>query len=181
MNKPWLVFFPFARTLNFDPSSARASIQPLCNGPYRNMLLFTHSVMSNSLRPHGLQHTRLPFIHHLPKLAQSHVHGVGDAIQPSGPLLSPSPLSVFPSIRGFSNELAFCIKWPKYWNFSFIISPSNEYSELIFFRIDWFDLAVQGNLKSLLQHHSSKASILWCSAFFMVQLSHPYKTTGKKT
>ena len=174
----WLVFFPSARTLNFDPSSARASIQPLCSGPYRNMLLFGHSVVSYSLGPHGLQHTRLPFLHHLPKLAQSHLHGVGDAIQPSGPL---SPPYVFPSIRGFSSELALCIKWPKYWNFSFIISPFNEYSGLISFRIDLFDLlAVQGTLKSLLQHHSSKASILWCSAFFMVQLSHPYKTTGKK-
>ena len=88
--------------------------------------------------------------------------------------------SIFPSIRVFSNESVLHIRWPKYWSFSFSISPSNEYSGLIFFRIDWFDLlAVQGILKSLLQHHSSKASILWCSAFFIVQLSHPYKTTGK--
>ena len=88
--------------------------------------------------------------------------------------------SIFPSIRVFSNELAVHIWWPKYWSFS--ISPSNEYSGLIFFRIDWCDLlAVQGTLKSLLQHHSSKASILWRSAFFMVQLSHPYMTTGKTT
>ena len=88
--------------------------------------------------------------------------------------------SVFPSIKVFSNELALCIRWPKYWSFSFSISPSNEYSGVISFRIDWLDLlAVQGTLKSLLQHHSSKASILWCSAFFMVQLSHPYMTTGK--
>ena len=87
---------------------------------------------------------------------------------------------VFPSIRVFSNELALCIKWSKYWGFSFSISPSNEYSGLISFRIDWFDLlAVQGTLKNLLQHHSSKASILRRSAFFMVQLSHPYMTTGK--
>ena len=86
--------------------------------------------------------------------------------------------SIFPSIRVSSNESPICIRWPKYWNFS--ISPSNDYSGLIFFRIDWFDLlAVQGTLKSLLQHHSSKASILWSSAFFMVQLSHPYMTTGK--
>ena len=90
--------------------------------------------------------------------------------------------SVFPSIRVFSNELALCIRWPKYWSFSFSISPSNEYSQLISFRFDWFDLlAVQGTLKSLLQHHSSKASILQCSAFLMVQLSHPYMTTGKTT
>ena len=88
--------------------------------------------------------------------------------------------SIFPSIRIFSNESVLHIRWPKYWNFSFNISPSNEYSGLISFRIDWLDLlTVQGTLKSLLQHHSSKASILWHSAFFIVQLSHPYMTTGK--
>ena len=88
--------------------------------------------------------------------------------------------SVFPSIRVFSNELTLCIRWPKYWNFSFSISPFNEYSRLISFRTGWFDLhAVQGILKSLLQHHSSKAPILRCSAFFIIQLSHPYMTTGK--
>ena len=93
------------------------------------------------------------------------------------PLLLPS---VFPSIRVFSNKSALCIRWAKYWNFSFIISPYNEYSGFISFRIDSFDLlAVQGTLKSLLQHHSSKASVLLCSAFFTVQLSHPYMTTGK--
>ena len=93
------------------------------------------------------------------------------------PLLPPS---VFPSIRFFSNESVFQITWPKYWSFSFSISPSNEYSGLIFFRMYWLDLfAVQGTLKSLLQHHSSKASIIWCSAFFIVLLSHPYMTTGK--
>ena len=96
----------------------------------------------------------------------------------SHPLL-PSP-SIFPTIRVFSNDLALCIRWPKYWSFSLSISPSNEYSGLISFRIDWFDLlAVQGTLKSLLQHHSSKASILQHSAFFMVQLSHQYLTTGE--
>ena len=90
------------------------------------------------------------------------------------------PPSIFPSIRVFSNESALRIRWPKYWSFSFNISPSNDYSEFISFRIDWFDLlSVQETLKSLLQHHSSKASILQCSAFFMVQLSHPYMTTGK--
>ena len=88
--------------------------------------------------------------------------------------------SIFPSIRVFSNELALHVRWPEYWSFSFSISPSNRYSGLISFRIDWFDLSViQGTLKSLVQHHSSKASILRCSAFFMVQLSHPYMTTGK--
>ena len=92
------------------------------------------------------------------------------------PLLLPS---VFPSIRVFSNEPIPCIRWPEYWSFRLNISPSDEYSGLISFRIDWLDLAVHGTLKSLLQHHSSKASILRRSAFFMVQLSHPYKTTGK--
>ena len=88
--------------------------------------------------------------------------------------------SIFPSIRVFSNELALPISWPKYWSFSFNISPSNEHPGLISFRMDWLDvLAVQGTLKSLLQHHNSKASILWCSAFFTVRLSHPYMTTGK--
>ena len=88
--------------------------------------------------------------------------------------------SIFPSLRVFSNKSVLGIRWPKYWSFSFTISPSNEYSGLISFLIDWLDLlAVQGTLKSLLQNHSSKASILWCSAFFMVQLSHPYMTTGK--
>ena len=87
---------------------------------------------------------------------------------------------IFPSIRVFSNESVLHIRWPKYWSFSFSISPSNDYSGIISFRIDWFDLlAVQGALKSLLQHHSSKASILWSSAFVMVQISHPYMTTGK--
>ena len=90
------------------------------------------------------------------------------------------PLSIFPSIRGFSNESVLPIRWPKYWSFSFSISLSNEYSGLISFRMDWLDLlAVQGTLKSLLQHRTSKASILQCSAFFTVQLSHPYMTTGK--
>ena len=90
------------------------------------------------------------------------------------------PLSIFPNIRVFSNESALCIRWPKYWSFSFSISPSNEYSGLISFRMDWLDLlAVQATLNSLLQHHSSKASILWCTALFIVQLSHPYMTAGK--
>ena len=104
-----------------------------------------------------------------------------EAIQPSYPLMSPFFLpSIFPSIRVFSNESALCIRWPKYWSFSFSISPFNEYSGLISFRMDWLDLlAVQETLKSLLQHHSSKPSIPWCSAFFMVQLSHPYMSIGK--
>ena len=121
--------------------------------------------------------------HQLLEFTQTHVRQVGDATQTSHPLSSPSPLpSIFPSIRVFSNESVLCIRWPKYWSFSFSISPSNEYSGLISFKIDWFDLlAVQGTLKSLLQHHSSKALILWHSVFFMVQLSHLYVTTGKTT
>ena len=124
-----------------------------------------------------------PVHHQLLKLAQTHVHQVGDAIHLSHPLSSPSPpASIFPRIRVFSSESVLHIRWSEYWSFSFSISPSNEYSGLIFFMIDWFDLlAVQGTLKCLLQHHSSKVSILWCSAFFMVQLSHPYMTTGKTT
>ena len=117
----------------------------------------------------------------LPELTQTHVHQFSDAIQPSH-LCHPLLLlpSIFPSIRVFSNESVLHIRWPKDWSFSFSISPSTEYSGLISFRMDWLDLlAVQGTLKSLLQHHSSKASILWCSAFFMVQLSHPYMATGK--
>ena len=121
-----------------------------------------------------------PVHHKFPELTQTHVHQIGDAVKPSHPLSSPSPPSIFPSIRIFSNDSVLRIKWPRYWSFSFSISPSNEFSGLISSRIDWFDLlAVQGTLKSLLQHHSSKVSILWCSAFFMVQLSHPYMTTGK--
>ena len=107
-----------------------------------------------------------------------------ELVVPSKHLILCHPLlflpSIFPSIRVFSSESVLLIRWPKYWSFSFTISPSNEYSGLITFRIDWLDLlAVQGTLKSLLQHHSSKASILRCSAFFIVQLSHPYMTTGK--
>ena len=122
-----------------------------------------------------------PVHHQLLELAQTYVHRVGDTIQPSCPLSPPSlPPLIFPGVRAFSNESALHIRWPKYWSFSFSISPSNEHSGLICFRIDWLDLlAVQGTLKSLLQHHSSKASIFQCSAFFMVQLSHPYMTTEK--
>ena len=124
----------------------------------------------------------LPVQHQLPESTQAHVHWVGDAIQPSHPLSSPSLLALNLShIRVFSNESALHIRWPKYWTFSFNICPSNEYSGLISFSIDWLYLiAVQGTLKSLLQHHSSKASILQCSALFMVQISHQFMITGKK-
>ena len=121
-----------------------------------------------------------PVLHCLPEFAQIHVHWVSDAIQSAHPLSPPLLLpSIFPSIRIFSNE-SVLIRWPKYWSFSFIISPSSEYSALISFRMDWLDLlSVQGTLKSLLQHHSSKVSVLQHLAFFIVQLLHPYMTTGK--
>ena len=123
----------------------------------------------------------LPVHHQLPEFTQTHVH---ESVMPSSHLILCSPLlllpSSFPSIRVFSDESALRIRCSKYWSFSFNISPSSEHPGLISFRMVWLDLlAVQGALKSLLQHHSSKASILWCSAFFIVQLSHPYMTTGK--
>ena len=122
-----------------------------------------------------------PVFYDLPEFVQIHVHSVGDAIQPSHPLSSPSPPAPNPSQhQGLFQESTLCMRWPKYWSFSFSISLSKEHSGLISFRIDWFDLlAVQENLKSLLQHHSSKASVLLLSAFFTFQLSHPYMTTGK--
>ena len=123
----------------------------------------------------------LPVHHQLPESTQTHVHWVSNAIQPSHPLSSPSPPpSILPSLKVFANESALHIGWPKYGSFSFNITPSNEHRGLISFRMDWLDpLAVQGTLKSLLQHHSSKASIVQCPTFFIVQLSHPYMTTGK--
>ena len=123
----------------------------------------------------------LPIHHQLPESIQTHVHWVGDAIQPSQPLSSLLLLSsILPSIRGFSSESDLPIKWSKYWSSSFSISPSNEYSRLISFKIEWFELlAVQETPKSLIQRYSLKASILWCSALFMVQFSHPYMTTRK--
>ena len=121
----------------------------------------------------------LPVHHQLLESTQTHVHWVGGAIQPSHPLSSPSPPALnLSQHQGLFNWVS--IRWPKYWSFSFNYSPSNEHSGLISFRMYWLDLlAVQGTLKSLLQHHSSKASILWHSAFFIVQLSHPHMTTGK--
>ena len=134
-----------------------------------------------TLQPHGLQHARLPCQSPIPRV---YSNSSIKSMMPSNHLILCHPLflapSIFPSIRVFSNELVLHIRWPKCWSFSFSNSPSNEYSELISFRMDWLDLlAVQGTLKSLLLHHSSKASILWCSAFSMVQLSHSYMTTGK--
>ena len=122
-----------------------------------------------------------PDHHQLSELTQIHVHCVGDVIQPFHPLSSPFPPALnLSQHQGLFQRVGSCIRWPKYWSFSFSISPSNEYSVLISFRMDWLDLlAVQGTLKSLLQHHSSKASILWHSSFFTVQLSHPYMTMEK--
>ena len=118
----------------------------------------------------------LPVHHQLLESIQTHAHQVGDAIQPSHPLPVPSTPAQFPpSIRVFSNESTLPVRWPKYWSFSFSIIPSNDHPELISFRMDWLDLlSVQGTFKSLLKHHSSKASILWCSAFFTVQFSHDH-------
>ena len=123
----------------------------------------------------------LPVHHQLSEFMQTHVHRVGDAIQPSHLLLSPSPPALnLSQHQGLFQWVSSLYQWPKYWSFSFNISPSNEHPGLITFRMDWLDLfAVQGTLRSLLQHHSSKASILWRSAFFTVQLSHLYMTTGK--
>ena len=135
--------------------------------------------MSDSLQPPGLQHARLPCPSLFPRVCSSPLsQWFYPTISPLCPLLLPP--SIFPSIRGFLNESVLCIRWPKYWSFSFSISLSNEYPGLISFRMDWLDLlAVQGTLKSILQHHSSKASILRHSAFFITQFSHPYMTTGK--
>ena len=134
-----------------------------------------------TLQPHGLRHARLPCPSPSPGACSN---SSIELVMPSNHLILCHPLlllpSVFPSIRVFSNELALRIRWAKYWSFSFSISPSNEYSGLISFRMDWLDLlAVQGTLQSLLQHHSSKATFLQCSAFFMVHLSHLCMTTGK--
>ena len=142
---------------------------------------FSHSVVTNSLRPHELQHARPPCPSPTPGV---HSDSSIESAMPSSHLILCRPLLLLPpippSIRVFSNESTLRMRWPKCWSFSFSIIPSKEIPGLISFRMDWLDLlAVQGTLKSLLQHHSSKASILQCSAFFTVQLSHPYMTTGK--
>ena len=147
-------------------------------GQYRQLLLFSRSVVSYPLRPHGPRQASLSFTISwtLPKLMSI------DSVMPSNHLILCHPIllppSIFPSIRVFSSESVLHIRWPKYWSFSFNISPSNEYSGLIFFRMDWLDLlAVQGTLKCL--HHSSKASVVWHSSFFIVQTTYWYMTTGK--
>ena len=149
---------------------------------YKSSIQFSHSVVSDFLQPHELQHARPPCPSPTPGVHSDSMSI--ESMMPSSHLILCRPLlllpSIFPSIRVFSSESTLCIKWPKYWSFSFSIGPSNEHSGLISFRMDWLDLlAVQGTLKSLLQYHSSKASIVRCSAFFTVQLSHPYMTTGK--
>ena len=141
---------------------------------------FSHSVVSDSLQPHAARQASLSILNSRSLFKLMSI----ESVMPSSHLILCHPLvllpSVFPSIRVFSNESVFHIRWPKYWSFSFSISPSNEYSGSISFRMDWFDLVeVQGTLKSLLQHQSSKALILQRSAFFIVQLSHSYTTTGK--
>ena len=161
-----LLSFPASRS--FPTSQFFASVQ------------FSRSVMSDSLRPHEWQHARPPCPSPTPRPMSI------ESVMPFNHLILCCPLlllpSIFTSIRVFSNESALHIRNPKYWSFSFNISSSNEHPGLISFRMDWLDLPpVQGTLKSLLQHHSSKASILWCSAFFIVQLSHPFMTTGKTT
>ena len=149
---------------------------------YAYQYQFSGSVMSNSLQPHGLQHSRLPCPSPTPR-ACSNACPLSKWCHPTiSASVNPfsSHLQSFPASGSFNNESVLRMRWPKYWSFSFSISPSNEYSRLISFRMDWLDLlAVQGTLKSLLQHHGSKASIPQCSAFFMVQLSHPCITTGK--
>ena len=146
---------------------------------------YMHTVNSVShlcltLRPYGLQHARLPWPSPTPRVIQTHFHWISDAIQPSHPLLPLLLPPIFPSIRAFAVSQFFSSGGQSIGVSASAISPCNEYSELISFRMDWFDLpAVQGILQSLLQHHSSKASILQCSAFFIVQLSHPYMTTEK--
>ena len=175
--------------------SCKISVQLFC--PFKNLgtgsfnhflnvcltllLLISGSVVSDSLWPHGLQHSRFPYPSPTPEACSDSC----PSSQWCHPTISSSvgpfsSFSIFPSIRVFSNELALCIRWSKCWSFHFSISPSNEYSGLISFRIDLLGLfAVQGTLRSLLQHHNSKASILQHSVFFMVQVSHPYMTIGK--
>ena len=145
------------------------------------LLLFSHQVVPALRDPMYCSMPDLPVSHHLLELAQVHVHCIGDNIQSSHLLMPSSPLpSIFPRIRDFSSELSVCIRWPKYWSFSFRVSPSSEYSGLISLQIDRLDLlAVQGTFRGLLQHYNLKASILWHSAFCMVQLSQPDMITGK--
>ena len=174
----------FEITLHLSPFLPPFLFSTLCfKLSWVQSVQFSHSVMSNSLQPQGLQHSRLPCLSPIPGAYSNSCASCWwchTSISPSAIPFSPC-LQSFPSSGSFPmNHL--CIRWPKHWNFSFSISPSNEYSGLLSFRIDWLDLlAVQGTLKGLLQHHSSKASILQRSTLFIVQLSQPYMTTGKTT
>ena len=162
ISEVWMYFFTNGNEKAIQFSSVVQSCQTLCNPMNRRV-------------------PDLPVHHQLPEFIQTHVHRVGDAIQPSHPLSSPSPPAPTPSQhQGLSTGSTLHMRWPKYWSFSYSITHFKEHPGLISFRMDWLDLlAVQGTCKSLLQHHSSKASILRHSAFFTVQLSHPYMTTGK--
>ena len=160
---------------SLDPASEHLLSSYTTGSDQISSVQFICSVMSHSFRPHGLSITNSWSLLKLMSIK---------SVMPSNHLILCCPLlllpSIFPSIRIFASESVLRIRWPKYWSFRFNISPSNEHSGLVSFRIDWFNLlAVQGTLKTLFQHHSSKASILWCSAFFIVQLSHPFMTTGK--
>ena len=177
---------PRSGITGLSSSSSMTTLFLVSWGPSKlfSIVQFSRSVVSDSLQPHGMQHTRLPCPAPTPGASQTHVRLVGGAILPSHPPPSPSPPALnLSQHQGLSSESVLRTKWPKYWSFSFSISPSNEYSQLISFRMDWFPLgwllAVKGTLKSLLQHHSSKASVLQCSAFVILQLSHPYMATGK--
>uniref|UniRef100_A0AC11EQU4 Uncharacterized protein n=1 Tax=Ovis aries TaxID=9940 RepID=A0AC11EQU4_SHEEP len=168
--------------MNFGPKLCQSSLLPLSSLPPVYLLQFSRSVVSDSLQPHELAARQASlFI----TISQSSLRLTSvKSVMPSSHLILGHPLLLLPpippSIRVFSNESTLHMRWPKYWNFSFRIIPPKEIPGLISFRMDWLDLlAVQGTLKRLLQHHSSKASILWHSAFFIVQLSHPYMTTGK--
>ena len=165
----WVHYFPF-------------SSPPI---PFHFSVQFSHSVVSDSLRPHESQHARSPCLSITNSRSSLKLMSI-KSVMPSSHLILSRPLLLLPpippSIRVFSSESTLRMRWPKYWSFSFSISPFNEHPGVISLRMDWLDvLAVQGTLKSLLQHHSSKASILLHSAFFTVQLSHPYMTTGKTT
>jgi len=149
-------------------------------GRFKREFSPVQSLSHVSLRPHGLQQARPPYPSPTPEVSSNSCPSSRWCHPTTSSSVIPFSLSIFPTIRVFSNESTLHMRLPKYWSFSFNISPSNEYSGLISFRMNWLDLlAVQGTLKSLLQHHSSKASILWRSAFLIVQLSHPYMTTGK--
>ena len=178
--RSYVNFSPFYFSDTEIQTSCTLSLFQLLVQASGDLLLFNRAVMSNTLWPRGLHHARLPDLHHLQNLLKLMSF---ESVMPSNHLILCHPLllpSVLPNIRVFSDKSALHIRWPKYWNFSFSISPSNGYSGLISFRIDCFDLlAVRGTLKHLIQHRSSKASILQLLAFYIVQLLHPNMTTGK--